>query len=379
MERKSSRRIVGRATVLAVLAALVAAAPAAAASGVSESAGTVYVTGDAGASHITTTDCLGTCGEGVVRFEDTTGATAGDGCTQVDGTQVDCTNVTAVIANLGEGNDYFYNDCCDNFAPTSQTINGGGGNDDINGLSNNVPDTINGGAGDDKLNGDTGNDTIHGNDGNDTILGEAGNDTAFGDAGDDTVRGGRDDDAVDGGAGLDTLEGDEGPASTGDGNDHITARDGQVDQIGCGFGADVVTADASDVIDTGACESIDRGPGGGGGGDTTAPTAKVGGRTTQTLGKFIVVTITSNENGTATAGGTLSVPNAAKAFKLRKKTKHVSAGVKVKLKLKLSAKARAAARRALRRGGKVKAKIKIRVKDAAGNTTTKTRKVKLKL
>ncbi len=45
--------------------------------------------------------------------------------------------------------------------------------------------------------------------------------------------------------------------NTGDGNDRISARDGVVERISCGSGADSVVADATDV--TGAdCESVDR-------------------------------------------------------------------------------------------------------------------------
>jgi hypothetical protein len=56
----------------------------------------------------------------------------------------------------------------------------------------------------------------------------------------------------------------------------------------------------------------------------------------------------------------------------------VPAGGKVKLRLKVPRKARGQAKRALRRGRKVRAKIKITVKDAAGNSSSKSRTVRLR-
>jgi hypothetical protein len=81
---------------------------------------------------------------------------------------------------------------------------------------------------------------------------------------------------------------------------------------------------------------------------------------------------------TATATGSLSVPNLAKRYKLGKATKRVRAGGKVKLRLKVSKKARRAAKKALKRRRKVTARIKVTVKGATGTSRSKRRTVKLK-
>jgi Ca2+-binding RTX toxin-like protein len=252
------RRALPLAATLAV-AALASASPAVA-STAGVNAGTLIVTGGGEANDIRLTDCLGTCAH-QVDLTDAAGVTATGGCVQLNATRVQCDGVAAVSVNLGDGNDVWQNDCCDNFAPTSQTIDAGAGDDSVIGSSR-APDTINGGPGNDSLNGDGGNDTMHGDDGNDTVLGGADNDNLFGDAGADTVRGEQNDDRVDGGAGTDTLSGDSTSVATTDGNDGITARDGEADSITCGLGADAVTADSIDVIETSECESVDASGGG---------------------------------------------------------------------------------------------------------------------
>lgn len=63
------------------------------------------------------------------------------------------------------------------------TINGGEGNDYI--FSGNQNDTLNGDAGNDRLYGNGGNDTINGGEGNDLIVGGRGQDTLIGGGGND--------------------------------------------------------------------------------------------------------------------------------------------------------------------------------------------------
>lgn len=94
-------------------------------------------------------------------------------------------------------------------------------------------DTINGRPGDDRISGNGGNDTIDGGLGNDSIKGGAGNDKLTGGLGDDRLEGGDGDDVLEGGAGNDTLIGGAG-------------RD--VYLIHSGSGADIIIADAQDVI-----------------------------------------------------------------------------------------------------------------------------------
>jgi hypothetical protein len=119
------------------------------------------------------------------------------------------------------------------------------------------------------------------------------------------------------------------------------------------------------------------------------PEVTLSGSKVQKLGKTIVVGVGCDVACTATATGRLSVlglakrslslPSLAKRYRLGRAIKQVPAGGKVKLRLKVPRKARGVAKRALRRGRKVRAKIKITVKDAAGNSSSESRTVRLRL
>ena len=95
------------------------------------------------------------------------------------------------------------------------TIIGTSGNDVLTGIIDleiDLPDIINGLAGNDFLTGLQTNDTLNGGSGNDTLNGGSGNDTLDGGAGNDTLNGGAGNDTLNGGSGNDTMNG-------GDGND----------------------------------------------------------------------------------------------------------------------------------------------------------------
>jgi Ca2+-binding RTX toxin-like protein len=123
----------------------------------------------------------------------------------------------------------------------------------------------------DALTGDASAQDLYGHGGNDTIDG-GGNDLVNGGTGEDVVRGGAGDDAVEGSAGGDLLDGGPGrDLFAGDnectvapctgGSDEIRARDGEVDTVNCGVGADVATVDTIDIVALDSqqgCESIDR-------------------------------------------------------------------------------------------------------------------------
>ena len=112
--------------------------------------------------------------------------------------------------------------------------------------------------------------------------------------------------------------------------------------------------------------------------DVTAPKAKLSGAKTQKAGRSVSVTVACDEACVVNASGTVSVPGAAKVFKLGKARKSIRAGGKAKLKLKVSKKTLRAIRRALRRKRKVRATIKLRIADTAGNTRRSSRKIRLK-
>jgi Ca2+-binding RTX toxin-like protein len=188
------------------------------------------------------------------------------------------------------------------------TIPGGPGDDHLVGTPG--PDVISGGEGDDTIEGLGGDDTICGGAGFDTIDGGPGNDILDGGAGEDGVDYGRtsgggvvvdlrkEHDQATGAAGTDQLssfsevygtsfddtligsdvnlpgphgwseylagkEGDDtiigggGPdlLAGGPGDDTLEARDGEVDSVSCGDGADSATADVIDQVE-GDCEVV---------------------------------------------------------------------------------------------------------------------------
>lgn len=79
------------------------------------------------------------------------------------------------------------------------------------------------------------------------VHGLAGLDTLRGGPGADALFGGPDDDVVEGGGGADVVD-------LGDGDDTAQTRDGVVDVVSCGPGADAVTADAMDELV--GCETV---------------------------------------------------------------------------------------------------------------------------
>lgn len=117
--------------------------------------------------------------------------------------------------------------------------------------------------------------TINANGGDDNILSGDGNDNISGGAGNDTIDAGFGDDVINPGPGRDVVFADKRAGDCGPlwckypyGNDTVDARDGEVDQIHCGFGTDTVYADPQDVVDS-DCETVIRAAGstaGGGGG-----------------------------------------------------------------------------------------------------------------
>jgi hypothetical protein len=115
--------------------------------------------------------------------------------------------------------------------------------------------------------------------------------------------------------------------------------------------------------------------------DTTAPALRLRARSSQRAvrQKGIVVEVRCpTEACTATAQGTVSVPGAARTYRLKSATKQIRRGGKAKLKLKFSKKTLKVVKRALSKRKKIKARVTVTVKDAAGNRTTKKRSIRLK-
>lgn len=141
-----------------------------------------------------------------------------------------------LIINGGDGNDVL-----DGTAVSfATTLLGGAGNDTLLGGSSN--DSFNGGDGDDSVDGGNGNDTLMGGGGNDILLGGTGNDMLNGNAGDDSLFGGANGDTILGGAGTDLLDGDAG-------DDMVNGQGGLEDTVAGGAGDnDTLRGDASDIL-----------------------------------------------------------------------------------------------------------------------------------
>jgi hypothetical protein len=105
---------------------------------------------------------------------------------------------------------------------------------------------------------------LQGGNGNDDLNGADGSEKIDGGPGDDHLDGGFGDDVITGGPGKDRISGDLAGGDCGPiwcklpyGNDVINAQDGEADTIACGFGTDVVNADAVDAV-AGDCETVNR-------------------------------------------------------------------------------------------------------------------------
>lgn len=112
-------------------------------------------------------------------------------------------------------------------------IDGGRGRDNLqvdnaNGPVN-VPVTLLGGKGNDRLSGGAGDDTVDGGDGKDSLAGGAGADQLLGGKGNDVLDGEEGEDNIDGGAGKDALDGGEGDDELdgGQGRDRVHGRGGR--------------------------------------------------------------------------------------------------------------------------------------------------------
>lgn len=232
-----------------------------------------------------------------VYVTDTAGVTAGAGCDAESTTSAFCgdSNTTALGADLGEGDDRIAGIRGGFYVAwpvlRSITVSGGAGNDTLGpdnlvaapwgidaGIGDDIvtgsdeTDIIDAGEGDDTVNARIGEDKVAGGPGDDDLDGYTGDDELDGEGGADKVDGDDGSDKLVGGPGTDQLQGD-GTSSQNAGDDTIDAVDGQKDTVSCGFGTDVVDADAVDVVGGSIdCEQVNRHAAGGG--KTPKPKAK---------------------------------------------------------------------------------------------------------
>jgi hypothetical protein len=111
--------------------------------------------------------------------------------------------------------------------------------------------------------------------------------------------------------------------------------------------------------------------------DTTPPGVTLGGKLRQKAGRRVRVTVTLTEDAGVRASGKVVIGQSKTLALKRIKTRQVEQGVKTTFALVVPTRTLAAIRAALRNQKPVTAKITVIARDAAGNTTTKRRKVKI--
>lgn len=142
-------------------------------------------------------------------------------------------------------------DHVDGNASVDDAIDGGDGNDDVNGMSGH--DKLYGQYGDDDLFGASGNDMLSGGFGDDSLKGGTDNDILWGDSGDDALAGGDGHDSLYGGTGDDRIFGNDGfNLLDGGAGDDILKGGGSGSTIRGGSGKDLIYAEASSEVDAGA-------------------------------------------------------------------------------------------------------------------------------
>lgn len=118
------------------------------------------------------------------------------------------------------------------------------------------------------------------------------------------------------------------------------------------------------------------GEGGSGGTDKTRPSALIKFSRRQDIDKLFV-RARMDEAGTLTAQATVAVAGSSKVISFTPAVKAVPADKLKKLRLKLKKSKLRQVKRAIKRGKRLKAKVSVIGRDRAGNTVTKTAKIRL--
>ncbi len=314
------------------------------------------------------------------------------------------------VNNLLGGNDKF--STLDPTKPVkgiAVTLNGGDGTDELTGTDG--ADTLNGGAGDDKLVGFKGNDTMNGEAGDDLMVWNPGDGSDKMEGGDGTdvaqdnggngidhfvvtaqgqrvtatrdnvapffldigttetldLNGNGGDDAVDVNTGLGALI--KVDAELGDGNDAIDARNGSVEKIDGGAGADTARVDADDQVTN--VETVDAPvtavP------DTTAPKVTILSQKLKVKFGKAAVKVSCPAGETSCDGKIRILRNGKVVGSIA--TKLVGGQTKT-YQVQLNRKTRVALAKAA--GKKLAVTLKISATDAAGNTGKVSKQLNLK-
>ncbi len=264
-----------RTTIASALAALtltVAAAPAAASTVAYGDDGALVFTGGAGTTYLDLNRTEDGRIELLPNTEDVP-ASLPPGCEQADDGAVLCEAGQAggVRVSMGEGDDGVIVRM--NLA-VPVLVDGGAGNDDLVGTSEDGAEELRGGGGDDRVVGGGGGDTVDGGDGDDRVAGGTGADTVLGGAGTDKLTGddgkAMDGDLIDGGPGIDTVESDwhpldhegHGPVTVtlgaADDDGHADERDDvrNVEVLSVAAGGRFVGTDGADTLSVGGAPAV---------------------------------------------------------------------------------------------------------------------------
>jgi hypothetical protein len=205
-----------------------------------------------------------------------------------------------------------------------------------------------------------------------TVLGGPGADRAVSGGSADELSGGEGNDALDGGGGDDVLSGDQGldALAGGAGSDRVAARDGEVDSVNCGDGADTVDADTVDLV-AADCENVARAFTAApvtGAEDGKPPRVEAGAPVLQRLGRSRVVRVyaTSSEMGTVSASGGLTMGGLTLPVKTIDRERIRVGGAGAVLTYRVRGRHWRETRRALRRGRKVTLRLGVVATDRAG-------------
>jgi len=208
-----------------------------------------------------------------------------------------------------------------------------------------------------------------------TVLGGPGVDRITSGGSADELGGGEGNDALDGGEGDDVLSGDQGLDAIvgGPGSDRIAARDGEVDSVNCGNGADTVDADTVDQVAT-DCENVARAFTAApvtGADDGKPPLLEAGAPVLQRLGRAPTVRVyaTSSEIGAVSASGGLTIGGLTLPVKTIDRERIRVGGGGAVLTYRVRGRHWRETRRALRRGRKVTLRLGVVATDRAGHTT----------
>jgi glucose/arabinose dehydrogenase len=112
--------------------------------------------------------------------------------------------------------------------------------------------------------------------------------------------------------------------------------------------------------------------------DRAPPELVVSGRRVQRIARQggVVIGAACNEACTVVAGGTITVPGAARVFRLRRTTRTLATGTRVRIRVRLRRRTRAHVRRALARGRRVRARVRVRATDLSSNVSSARKTVR---